>query len=142
MPANKRPLLLIVALVVALGVGAAIYLFGNEDERHTIEGSVLLLGKVNIEETGESCRGLLDWDDLYEGAPVTLRDDQDRVLATGTLSAGSPNTSACTFKFTLTDVPEVSNYRLHINEQEPIELTREFFTGSNWVVEVVWGGLD
>ena len=142
MPANKRPLLLIVTLAIALAAGGAIYLFGMEEERHTIDGSVLLLGKANIEESGEHCQGILDFDDLFEGAPVTLRDDRDRVLATGTLAAGSPGTSSCTFEFTLSDVPEVSNYRLQINEQETIELARDFFKGSQWKVEVVWGGLD
>ena len=142
MPANKRPLILIAVLLVALGGAGAIYLFGTDDARHTIEGSVLLLGDPNIEQSDGACRGSLDWDDLFEGAPVTLRDDRDRVLANATLSAGSPGTSSCTFEFTLADVPEVANYRLQINEQERIELTRDFFEGSEWVVEVVWGGFD
>ncbi|MFB7246948.1 hypothetical protein CW362_04745 [Streptomyces populi] len=113
---------------IAIGAGAvalAWNLSGSADDRpFTLVGQVQVAG-----DPGASgpCAGDHEFGDLDKGAPVTVFDSADRVVATGSLGGGTYDSFArCVFPVTVRGVPDGSkSYAVRIGLHGKTEVTNE-----------------
>ncbi|KIZ16846.1 hypothetical protein SNA_17785 [Streptomyces natalensis ATCC 27448] len=60
--------------------------------------------------TSEDCTGYSGYDDIAKGAGVTVYDSAGKVVATGALGTGKPDSGACVFVAEVPGVPEGSRF--------------------------------
>lgn len=96
----------VVGLVWALSSGGS-----SEPASFTLRGTMTLTGDhVPSGPTGEDCTGYSGYDDIREGASVTVYDSAGKVVATGALETGKPSDGACVFTAKVPGVPDGSKF--------------------------------
>lgn len=77
----------------------------------TLRGTMTLTGdNIPTGDTSEDCTGYSGFDDISEGASVTVYDSTGKVVASGALGAGKPKSAACVFSVSVPGVPEGSKF--------------------------------
>lgn len=75
-------------------------------------------------DTSEECTGYSGYEDIAEGASVTVYDSAGKVVATGALGVGKPDSAACVFPVRVPDVPGGSKfYRVEVSHRGQITVT-------------------
>ena len=75
-------------------------------------------------DTNEDCTGYSGYDDITEGAGVTVYDSAGKVVATGALGTGKPVSGACSFPVTVSGVPEGSKfYQVEISHRGKVTVS-------------------
>lgn len=81
-------------------------------------------GNVPSGDTSEDCTGYSGYDDIAEGASVTVYDSKGAVVATGALGTGKPDSASCVFPVRVPDVPGGSKfYRVEVSHRGQITVT-------------------
>lgn len=151
------------ALLLALLLGAC----GGGDssseqgtDRHTISGSVSITGNADLvlwgnseeqarnPEVGVPCVGSGGFSDIQESAPVSLRDEEGKVIGSNRLGEGTLSEVAgasldadktCAFRFTLTDVPDAEFYSIEVGSRGEITYSKSDMEENDWMVELSLG---
>jgi hypothetical protein len=75
----------------------------------TLRGAMTLADSLPLDSDYTNCSGSGGYDDIVEGAAVTVYDGDGKVVGTGALDAGtyatSDSTAPCVFHFAVTGVP-------------------------------------
>lgn len=113
------------AVLLALGLTAC---GENEPETFDASGGIILSADDFGEWTkGTLCHGSGGYDDIDEGASVTIYDNKDVKIATGSLGEGVAITPmACMFEFTVKDVPvqETDIYGVEVTHRGQVTFKR------------------
>ena len=118
-------------------------------ELHTLAGTILISEGGGWTYRGPSdCsqlpRGGGELDDLSRGAPVTVRDASDVIVATGTIDSGKWTNirnsvdgfmdADCLLHFTVQDVPRESFYTVEISHRGKQPYSFAQLSGSGWSI--------
>jgi hypothetical protein len=89
----------------------------------TIHGSITIAGLWN--GPGEVCRTSGGYDDIKAGTQVTVTDAAGKVIALGDLDAGVSSKTGCEFDFSVTGVPDGSDfYSVEVAHRGELRYTR------------------
>lgn len=92
----------IAALALIAGAAAYWFLFAGD---LTVRGKLVLTGSSEVYAGNTNCRGIKGYDDIRQGAQITVTDATGAVIAIGALGAGEATGKACEFSFTINGVP-------------------------------------
>jgi hypothetical protein len=135
----KRPALIGAGAVVAITILALVFAFGGE--RHTVEGEFTLMDPEGYSETfeGGGCSGDGGYDDISAGTQVNIRDGSGELLASSSLDVGEDMTIACTFPFTVEDVPKADFYSVEVGDRGDLSFSYDEMVESDWYVSLSLG---
>ena len=116
--------LLTAAALIAAGTAITVPLIGgtiviagtptvNATATYTTGGSLTLYAASAQDRTlrvGSACEGQNGFEDITQGAPVTLFDQGGTIVAAGALGQGSVTAEGCAFIFTIPGVPYTANF--------------------------------
>ncbi|MEU8684225.1 hypothetical protein [Streptomyces sp. NPDC048611] len=95
----------------------------------TLRGKMTLTGDhIPSGDTGEQCTGYKGYDDISEGAAVTVYDTSGKLIAKGALGAGKSDdvSGVCEFDATVPDVPKGEKfYQVEVSHRGKISATAE-----------------
>ncbi|MGW1912620.1 hypothetical protein ACWCQS_18325 [Streptomyces sp. NPDC002076] len=130
-PRRRWPHLLVAGVVGRVaGAGAIGLAWGlssgsDSPKTFTLRGTMTLTGdNVPSGETNEDCTGYEGYDDIRQGAGVTVYDSAGKVVATGALSTGKPDSAACVFRVSVKGVPDGSKfYQVEVSHRGKITVS-------------------
>jgi hypothetical protein len=106
---------------------------------HVITGQLTLIGFSTV-TLATQCFGKGGYDDLKEGATVTLRDQSSTILASTALGAGVASAGACTFPFTLTGVPDTASfYVIEVSHRGQVTKSHAEMVDAGWIFDLTIG---
>jgi hypothetical protein len=110
---------------ITLG-GTVVTLTGDKtiDIRANLEGS-------DIASLKGECVGSNGYSDLQAGAPVVVKNDKGRTIATSSLDAGVPGTRQCVFGFTA-KVPDATFYVIEVTHRGEVTYSRKQLEKRKW----------
>ncbi len=116
---------------LAVGAGAVGLTWGlsgggsSAPKPFTLAGVITLTGdNVPVGDTSEDCTGFSGYEDIAAGASVTVYDSSGKVVATGALGTGKPDSAACVFPVRVPEVPGGSKfYRVEVSHRGQITVT-------------------
>jgi hypothetical protein len=117
-----------VAVVVLIAAGILVASLVQSATKSTntfaVNGS-LELSDTSGDNGDGTCTGSGGYDDISPGAQVTIKDSAGKVVAVGSLGDGVSSGGACTFNFTVSDVPGGSKiYAVEVSHRGDINFTR------------------
>lgn len=120
-PTQKRrdPWPIVAGLVCSIALVIFI-LIAISPGKLTVTGDVNVLGNTSVSSystTSASCSTYGGYNDIAEGASVTVRDASDAIVGIGSLSAGTSSSGSCVFAFTVPDVPESAFYSIEVSKR-------------------------
>ena len=142
-------------ILLTIAVGA--YAILGKDASHTIKGSITLQGDVDSvgfapaegpitePDRGDPCLGLGGYDDMQEGAEVTVRDEDGTILAKSQLQEGKLTypvggpTLSCEFPFTVEGVPDAKFYAIETADRGDLNYSKAEMEEMNWTVHFTLG---
>lgn len=71
----------------------------------------------NFVKGSGQCFGTSGYDDITEGASVTVEDASGTVVGSGSLGAGHPSPGVCVFAFTVKGVPSSKFYKVEVSHR-------------------------
>jgi hypothetical protein len=81
------------------------------------------------------CEGNGGYSDLSAGASVILKDESDRTIAATSLGWGTSDSTVCTFKFTLSDVPDNATfYNIEVSHRGTVSFSHADMVKSGWTI--------
>ena len=116
----------------------------QEPNSHSIKGSFQLVDS-DLGGTSDDCYGTGGYDDIEAGMPVTIRDGQGAILATGTVGTGSqPSNSeysnvVCVFDFQVENVPKADFYAISIGRRGELNYSFAEMEQKEWTVSLSIG---
>ena len=105
----------IVVAITVLVLGAAGFAaLGQGGTTHDITGQLSLYDSsaYSYKSSGSSCTGGSGYDDIQYGTQVVVTNEAGTTVATDALQSGTYDGTACTFDFTVHDVPNATYYRI------------------------------
>ncbi|MER5584834.1 hypothetical protein ABT090_24805 [Streptomyces asoensis] len=137
MPATppRQPLRPITAGFIGLAIGAALVggawaITATSDAgpgTFTLEGSFALTDDATMDDNGR-CGGRSDggYDDIAEGASVTVYGASGDVIATGALGDSAYDDGTCTYEVAVDDVPKGEKfYKVEVSHRGTVQLSAE-----------------
>jgi hypothetical protein len=109
---------------------------------HSITGSLALHGSAGSEfaVSGATCAGLGGYDDVTQGATVTVKDQAGTIIATGHLDAGGFNASSgCVFGFKIDPVPDATFYTIEVSHRGALTYSKDELASRSWQVAFTLG---
>ena len=149
--------LIVGALLVAGGALLAARLGGwppaSPAAMHTLTGSLDLLqstgtrsSNYDVPDGGRAgCVGLRGYADVRTGMQIRVEDETGRLIGQGGLEQGELTmnvddaTPACTFAFSVPDLPEAERYRVGSGSRGTFAFTREELDAAGWEVTLTLG---
>ena len=95
--------------------------------------------------TGTACVAGTGYDDVSKGGSVTVTDESEKVIALGTLSAGSVLTNSttgasyCTFSFSVEKLPKAKFYGVAVGHRNTLRYSRADLQNSHFEVTLTLG---
>lgn len=133
---ERRRLLAVGTLTgLALGAGAVGAAWGlsssggsSEPAAFTLRGTLTLTDPTPLDYDHKACRGSGGYDDIRQGAAVTVYDADGKTVAVGALGAGryasEDSTAPCVFSVAVPDVPGGSRfYKVEVTHRGQITVT-------------------
>lgn len=117
-----------------------ISLLGNKPN-YAIRGSLKLVDS-NLGGTDSNCYGTGGYSDIQAGMPVTIRDGQGKILATGSTGSGShPNDETygsvqCVFNFQLENIPKADFYSIEVGHRGQLNYSFTEMEKRGWQVSL------
>jgi hypothetical protein len=74
-----------------------------------------------------------------QGAGVTLKDGDGKVLATSFLGSGSGTQNSCTFTFNLLNIPEVPFYTVEVSHRGQLSYSLSDLKAQGWILSLSLG---
>lgn len=133
------------ALAVAVGVviaGGVFFLLqsGALSPKHTINGTFTLYGDSDsISTIGATCEGDGGYSDLAPGMPITVKDENGKILGATTLGTGTGSSNQCTFTFVLDGVGEANIYSVEGGRRGAVSYPRSQLESAGWTVALSIG---
>ena len=126
------------ALVVAFSMMA-----GCGGSSHQLTGSIQVVEQLGLgseNRIGQPCTGTGGYDDIAEGASVVVRDEANKVLATGTLKAGKiVALETCRFDFTVDNLPDAKFYQVEVSHRGAVTYSKSDLDSKGWKVALSLG---
>lgn len=155
------PALVAGAVLLVAGVGAGAWALLRPDATHDITGT-LLVNDFGPEDEGcmggdavtrlDRLEALIDgqtfpcpqgvgggYDDIRDGADVTVKDGAGELLGTGVLTGGTATDVGVTFAFTVEGVPDSDFYQVEVSHRGALSYSRAELEDAGWVVEASLG---
>lgn len=108
--------------------------------RYAITGSIELFDPDGAFDSGGPCTGTGGYNDLRQGATVTISDGAGNVLGLGRLSSGMGMTSVvCRFTFTVEELPRSDFYQVDVAGRDAPSYTFEEMQAANWTISLSIG---
>ncbi|MEV7541221.1 hypothetical protein [Streptomyces sp. NPDC089915] len=101
----------------------------------TLTGTFKLNGYSNFttDSTAGGCRGSSGYTDIRSSTQVTVYDDKNTVIGTGTLGRGESGTSGCTYSIGITNLPaDRPFYAVEVGRRGKITATAAEAQGGQW----------
>lgn len=137
---RPKVLIPIAVLAIVAVVGIVLVTRDSAPERHSIIGILTLTDTDEFWSEGDPCAGSGGYDDIQEGAQVTVRDGEGHVLATSDLLEGVASSDyECDFPFAVPDVPEARFYAVEISHRGEITNSRRDLERNDWFVGLTLG---
>ncbi len=124
----------------------------TEPSTQTLRGTMVLKegaqpgGVGSVIAIGAPCWGIGGYDDMAAGTQVTVRNENDALIAKGALSEGaiSPRGPTgtlpdCDFAFTVRDVPNAAFYTIEVSHRGELTYSREEMEALDWEVAFTLG---
>jgi hypothetical protein len=126
-------------LLVAITIVALVFALGRES--HTVEGDFTLMDPEGYSEdfAGGGCSGDGGYDDISAGTQVNIRDGSGELLASSSLDAGEDMSIACTFTFTVDDVPKADFYSVEVGDRGDLSYSYDEMVENSWYVSLSLG---
>ncbi len=123
------------ALASFMAVGLAAFVAsgcGSSGEGQT----VTLRGVVTFDGNGAGCTDVGGFEDIAPGTAVTVTNEQDAVIATGTLTSGNASATLCRFPFSIQNVPRAQLYNLEVSDRGALTFSASDLKKMKYDVEV------
>jgi hypothetical protein len=109
-------------------------------ERYSISGTFALNGtqgeEYETESNGDLCYGTGGYDDIQEGAAVTVTSETSTVIGTGGLEQSNYTGAGCEFLFTVPNLPRAKFYRIEISHRGQVNFSYDDLEKQNWYVRL------
>ena len=137
---RPKVLVPIAVLAIVAVVGIVLLTRDSSPEPHSIIGILTLTDTDEFWSEGDPCAGSGGYDDIQEGAQVTVKDENGHVLATSDLLEGvAASDYECDFAFAIPDVPEARFYAVEISHRGEITNSRRDLERNDWFVGLTLG---
>lgn len=107
-----------------------------------VEGSLVLKEMTNVDNP--TCRGRESYDDINEGAQVVVKDETGAIIATSSLSGGTPVTANlggyCQFTFQVTVPADRDFYSFEVSHRGELTYSNAEMESMGWTVAFELGG--
>jgi len=116
----------------------------HKTDSFSIKGDLTLVDS-NIGGTPENCFGLGGYSDIEEAMPVTIKDGQGKILATGRTGSGTQPKDVgysyvkCIFYFQVDSVPKSDFYTIEVGRRGGLNYSFEEIQNQNWKVSLSLG---
>ena len=92
-----------------------------------VEGSITVpAADTSVPSGTKGCKPAKDYEDVGAGAKVEVSDPSGKVLLTGALDEGEFDGEACSFSFSMSDLPgNFDHYGIQVAERGVVDYTRE-----------------
>jgi len=127
--------------IVAAAAFSALTNSGALTPHHRLTGSLILSDTTGggILAVAGGCFGSGGYSDIREGAGVTLKHGDGKLLGTGSLGAGTGGSSSCTFDYAIDNVPETAFYSLEISHRGALNFSLADMNASGWIAGATLG---
>lgn len=85
---SRKPLYILIAVLAVLALGAVAANRAGDDKQE-MKGLLQLISAGDVEGDLENCEGTGGYDDIQEGADVTIKDQDGKTVGTGRLENGT-----------------------------------------------------
>lgn len=107
--------------------------------KYTIKGSITLIDS-DIEGTDDNCYGTGGYRDVRTNMPVTIRDGQGIILATGETRSGKKDSIVtCIFEFEVSEIPKVDFYSIEVGRRGQLNYSFQELEEKEWTVGLSLG---
>ncbi|MEA5421492.1 hypothetical protein VB712_19900 [Spirulina sp. CCNP1310] len=107
--------------------------------KYTIKGSVTLIDS-DIEGTDDHCYGTGGFGDIRTNMPVTIRDGEGTILATGETGSGKKESIVtCIFEFEVSEIPKVDFYSIEVGRRGQLNYSFQELEEKDWTVGLSLG---
>lgn len=109
----------------------------------TLHGTITLTSSSGVSHSGTKCNGTGGYDDLTGGAPVTVKNENGSVIATGSLDEGVSDTTyptvSCHFSFTIPNLPDAKFYSIEVTHRGALTYSQDQLKSKDWKVDLSIG---
>jgi hypothetical protein len=109
-------------------------------ERYSISGTFSLNGlqgdDFETESDGDLCYGAGGYDDIQDGAAVTITNETSTVIGTGALEQSRYTGAGCEFLFTVPNLPRAKFYRIEISHRGQVNFSYDDLEKDSWYVRL------
>lgn len=128
------------AIIIVVLVLVIIVVQALSQSKHKLSGTVTLYDTKLDFQNGESCYGSGGYDDLSQGASVSVRNGSDKIVATTTLSDGTMiSGSECEFSYALESVPKSDIYQVEVSKRGNVPYSYNDIKDKDFVVNLEIG---
>lgn len=108
---------------------------------HTLVVVLTLNGEQgDIVRYDDNCEGAGGYDDLFYGAPITVKDGSGNIVKTGSLSVGRfIDGFTCEWRGTISGVPDLDFYSIEVSHRGELAFSNEDLAGNSWIAEMSLG---
>lgn len=119
----KRVVAAALLVVVCAGCGSSSAKTSGASSKTTIRGGLEL--QQSVDDSGDEnylkgsgqCFGTGGYEDVEQGASVTVENASGTVIGTGSLGVGKPVFGACLLRFTVANLPRSDFYKIGVNNR-------------------------
>jgi hypothetical protein len=127
-------------VAVALVAGG---LFACGGGGHTLSGNIHVVEQLGLgseNKVGQACTGTGGYTDLHAGTSVVVKNEDGKVLATGTLDAGKiVALETCGFKFNVANVPDANFYQVEVSHRGEVTYSKKDLDDRRWNIDLSLG---
>jgi hypothetical protein len=142
---SPRSLLLAVFLVLSNNLLWQDASFAKPRSKYKIEGTFTILTSYKrdnfLTTDGENpfCFGTNGYDDLKSNVPITITDEQNKIIAIGKTGYGSKTYEGCVMSFKIDNIPKSSFYSIEVGRRGKIIFSFDQMVESKWRVGLIIG---
>ena len=135
-----KSLLLSTAFLICSGLIVAEPSLSKPLRKYQVKGLFTIIKSYDnerfINTSGEDsfCFGYGGMDDLKFATPVTITDEQGKILAIGELEAGREDSDGCTMSFKIDNIPKASFYSVEVARRGKVTYSFDRMVESGWRV--------
>jgi hypothetical protein len=109
---------------------------------HTVSATITLTDyrTIRYQHAADNCSGLSGFDDLVQGSPAVLTDENGKTIASTTMANGvASDDHTCVFTVGFSAVPDASFYGLQVGHRNKISESRADLAAAGWAFHVSIG---
>lgn len=130
---NRVAIFFLIIATIILLILTAQYL---GESRSTITGTFTLHDSQLGFSDGESCEGSGGYEDIYDGAQVTISNGAGEIIAVSSLeNSQMDGTYECVFEYTMKNVPRSDIYQLEVSNRGKITYSHSDLKKNAFVID-------